>query len=84
MNVRFCGKTPFPIDSCGMHMGMRMAHVVWKHMGMRMTHAAWKHMGTRMNYMGMRMSGATISMAEWAALVVGPACKHYHAKRNDG
>ena len=41
-------------DSCGMHMGMRMAHVVWKHMGMRM------------NYMGMRMSGATISMAEWA------------------
>lgn len=30
-----------------------------------MTHAAWKHMGTRMNYMGMRMSGATISMAEW-------------------
>lgn len=66
-----------------MHMGMRVAHVVWKHMGMRMTHAAWKHMGTRMNYMGMRMSGATISMAEWAALVVGPACKHYHAKRND-
>lgn len=41
-------------DSCGMHMGMRMAHVVWKHMGIRM------------NYMGMRMSGATISMAEWA------------------
>lgn len=59
-------------DSCGMHMGMRMAHVVWKHMGIRM------------NYMGMLMSGATISMAEWAALVVGPACKHYHAKRNDG
>lgn len=42
-------------DSCGMHMGMRMAHVVWKHMGIRM------------NYMGMRMSGATISMAEWSA-----------------
>ena len=41
-------------DSCGMHMGMRMAHVVWKHMGICM------------NYMGMRMSGATISMAEWA------------------
>lgn len=32
-------------DSCGMHMRMRMAHVVWKHMGIRM------------NYMGMRMSG---------------------------
>ena len=61
-----------------MHMGMRMAHVVWKHMGMRMN-----DMGIRMNDMGMRMSGVTISMAEWAALVVGPACKHYHAKRND-
>lgn len=48
-----------------------------------MAHVVWKHMGIRMNYMGMRMSGATISMAEWAALVVGPACKHYHAKRND-
>ena len=46
-------------DSCGMHMGMRMAHVVWKHMGIRMN-----YMGMRMNYMGMRMSGATISMAE--------------------
>ena len=44
-----------------MHMGMRMAHVVWKHMGIRMN-----YMGIRMNYMGMRMSGATISMAEWA------------------
>ena len=44
-----------------------MAHVVWKHMGMRMAHVVWKHMGIRMNYMGMRMSGATISMAEWAA-----------------
>ena len=42
-------------DSCGIHMGMRMAHVVWKHMRIRM------------NYMGMRMSGATISMAEWSA-----------------
>lgn len=59
-------------DSCGMHMGMRMAHVVWKHMGIRM------------NYMEMRMSGATISMAEWVPLVVGPACKYYHAKRSDG
>lgn len=48
-------------DSCGMHMGMRMAHVVWKHMGIRMN-----YMGMRMNYMGMRMSGATISMAELA------------------
>ena len=48
-------------DSCGMHMGMRMAHVVWKHMGIRMN-----YMGIRMNYMGMRMSGASISMAEWA------------------
>ena len=54
------------------------------HMGMRMAHVVWKHMGIRMSYMGMRMSGATISMAEWAALVVGPACKYYHAKRNDG
>ena len=61
-----------------MHMGMRMARVVWKHMGMCMN-----YMGIRMSYVGMRMSGATISMAEWAALVVGPACKHYHAKRND-
>lgn len=59
-------------------MGMRMARVVWKHMGMRMN-----YMGIRMSYVGMRMSGATISMAEWAALVVGPACKHYHTKRND-
>ena len=48
-----------------------------------MAHVVWKHMGIRMNDMEMRMSGATISMAEWAALVVGPACKHYHAKRND-
>lgn len=55
-----------------------MAHVVWKHMGIRMN-----DMGIRMNYMGMRMSGATISMAEWVPLVVGPACKYYHAKRND-
>lgn len=55
-----------------------MARVVWKHMGMRMN-----YMGIRMSYVGMRMSGATISMAEWAALVVGPACKHYHTKRND-
>ena len=45
-----------------MHMGMRMAHVVWKHMGIRMN-----YMGIRMNYMGIRMSGATISMVEWAA-----------------
>ena len=44
-----------------MHMGIRMAHVVWKHMGIRMN-----YMGMRMNYMGMRMSGATISMAELA------------------
>ena len=49
-----------------------------------MAHVVWKHMGIRMNDMGMRMSGVTISVAEWAALVVGPACKHYHAKRNDG
>lgn len=40
-------------------------------MGMRMAHVVWKHMGIRMNDMGMRMSGVTISMAEWAALVVG-------------
>lgn len=31
-----------------------------------MAHVVWKHMGIRMNYMEMRMSGATISMAEWA------------------
>ena len=43
-------------------MGMRMAHEVWKHIGMRTTHAVWGA-GMRMNYMGMRMSGATISMA---------------------
>ena len=36
------------------------------HMGMRMAHVVWKHMGIRMSYMGMRMSGAAISMAEWA------------------
>ena len=36
------------------------------HMGMRMAHVVWKHMGIRMNDMGMRMSGATISMAELA------------------
>ena len=47
-----CRQADARFDSCGMHMGMRMAHVVWKHMGIRM------------NYMGMRMSGATISMAE--------------------
>ena len=35
-------------------------------MGMRMAHVVWKHMGIRMSYLGMRMSGATISMAEWA------------------
>ena len=29
-----------------------------------MAHVVWKHMGIRMNYMEMRMSGATISMAE--------------------
>ena len=60
-----------------------LVHAVWEYVRMRMTHAVWNHMGMRMNYMGMRMSGATISMAEWAALVAGPACKHYQAKRND-
>ena len=49
-----CRQADARFVSCGMHMGMRMAHVVWKHMGIRM------------NYMGIRMSGATISMAEWA------------------
>ncbi len=44
------------------HMGMRMAHEVWKHIGMRTTHAVWGA-GMRMNYMGMRMSGAAISVA---------------------
>lgn len=38
-----------------------------------MAHAVWKHMGMRMNYMGMRMSGATISMVEWAPSRVGRA-----------
>ena len=41
-------------------MGIHSAHVVW---GMYPLPVL---LGGRMNYMGMRMSGATISMAEWA------------------
>ena len=53
-------------------MGIRSTHVVW---GMyprpvlladARFDSCGMHMGIRMNYMGMRMSGASISMAEWA------------------
>lgn len=39
-----------------------LTHAVWEYVRMRTTHAVWGA-GMRMNYMGMRMSGATISMA---------------------